>query len=40
MIKYTSTKDAPWHIIESNNKYYARIKAIETVVDAIESRLS
>jgi polyphosphate kinase 2 (PPK2 family) len=39
MIQYTSTVNAPWHIIESNNKYYARIKAIETVVDAIEKRL-
>jgi len=39
MIQYTSTKTAPWHIIESNSKYYARIKAIETVVDAIEDRL-
>lgn len=40
MISNTSTQNAPWHIIESNDKYYARIKAIETVVDAIEKRLS
>ncbi len=39
MIKYTSTEDAPWHIIESNDKYYARIKAIETVVDAVQAAL-
>lgn len=39
MIQNTSTQAAPWHIIESNNKYYARIKAIETVVDAVEAKL-
>ena len=39
MLQYTSTEFAPWHIIESNNKQYARIKAIETVIDAIEQRL-
>lgn len=39
MIKYTSTKDAPWYIIESNDKYYARIKAIETVTEAVQRRL-
>lgn len=39
MLRYTSTQYAPWHIIESNNKYYARIKAIETVVDAVSAAL-
>jgi polyphosphate:AMP phosphotransferase len=40
MIQKTSTEYAPWHIIESNDKYYARIKAINTVIDAIEGRLA
>ncbi len=39
MIKYTSTKNAPWTIIESNSKYYARIKALETIISAVEDRL-
>ena len=39
MIKYTSTKNAPWTIIESNSKYYARIKALETIIVAVEQRL-
>lgn len=39
MIVKTSTKEAPWHIIEANSKYYARIKVLETVVEALEKRL-
>ena len=39
MIKYTSTKNAPWTIIESNSKNYARIKALETIIAAVEQRL-
>nr|MBQ4319860.1 phosphate--AMP phosphotransferase [Clostridia bacterium] len=36
MLKYTNTEYAPWVVIESNNKKYARIKAINSVIDAIE----
>lgn len=39
MLVRTSTTYAPWVIVEGNCKYYARIKVLETVVDAIESRL-
>lgn len=39
MITKTSTQSAPWNIIEANSKYYARIKILETIVDAIEERL-
>lgn len=39
MLRYTSTDFAPWHIIESNDKKYARIKALKVLVKAIESRL-
>ena len=39
MIVRTSTSYAPWVVVEGNNKYYARIKVLETVVDAIEKRL-
>ena len=30
---------APWHIIESNCKYYARIKALELLTDALEAAI-
>ena len=39
MLIRTSTTYAPWIIVEGNNKYYARIKVLETVVKAIEARL-
>lgn len=39
MMIRTSTTYAPWVIVEGNNKYYARIKVLETVVNAIEERL-
>lgn len=39
MILRTSTSYAPWVIVEGNNKYYARIKVLETVVKALEERL-
>ena len=39
MIVRTSTTYAPWVIVEGNSKYYARVKVLETVVDALEQRL-
>ncbi|MDD7645819.1 MAG: polyphosphate:AMP phosphotransferase [Ruminococcus bromii] len=39
MLVRTSTTYAPWIIVEANNKYYARIKVLKTVVDAIEQHL-
>ena len=36
MLQKTSTKNAPWHIIESNDKKYARIRTLEIVVDTLE----
>ena len=39
MLVRTSTSYAPWIIVEGNNKYYARIKVLETVVKAMEERL-
>lgn len=39
MIVRTSTKEAPWHIIEANSKLYARIKVMEIVVEALEKAL-
>ena len=39
MLMRTSTDYAPWVVVEGNDKYYARIKVLKTVVDAIEARL-
>ena len=36
MLRKTSTKNAPWYIIESNDKKYARIRTLEIIVDALE----
>ena len=39
MIRYTSTDFAPWHIIAGNDKYYARIQALQIINDMIGERL-
>ena len=36
MLAKTSTKNAPWYIIESNDKKYARIKALRLIVKKLE----
>ncbi|MBW4622095.1 MAG: polyphosphate:AMP phosphotransferase [Cyanosarcina radialis HA8281-LM2] len=38
-IERTSTPTAPWTIIPGNDKYYARVKVIETVTEAIKDNL-
>lgn len=40
MLDKTSTPNAPWIIVEGNDKKYARIKVLETVVKAMEDRLN
>ena len=35
MLKKTSTADAPWNVIEANNKLYARIKIMNIIIDRI-----
>ncbi len=39
MFRLTSTDYAPWIILESNDKRYARVKALRIVNDALEKRL-
>lgn len=39
MLKKTNTTYAPWHVLESNDKKYARVKALKIVIDAIEAAL-
>ena len=36
MLEKTSTENAPWYIIESNDKKYARIKTLKIVIKALE----
>jgi len=36
MLRRTSTPHAPWTILEANCKYYARIKALRAVAEALE----
>ena len=39
MMKKTNTSYAPWHVLESNDKKYARIKALKIVIAEIEKVL-
>ncbi len=39
MLLKTSTEHAPWIVVEGNDKLYARVKVIKTVVEAIEKKL-
>lgn len=39
MLIRTSSPYAPWIVVEGNCKYYARIKVLETVVEAVEKKL-
>jgi polyphosphate kinase 2 (PPK2 family) len=40
MLLRTSTPHAPWSVIEANDKYYARVKVLENVVECIQNRLN
>ncbi len=39
MVDRTSSQAAPWNLVEANNKYYARIKVLKTLTQAIEGAL-
>lgn len=39
MFRRTSTETVAWTILESNSKLYARIKALETIIFAIEKQI-
>jgi polyphosphate:AMP phosphotransferase len=40
MVDRTSTDLAPWHLVEANDKGWARVKVLETTCDAIERALA
>ena len=39
MLVRTSKEYAPWIVVEGNDKYFARIKVLESVVKAIKERV-
>lgn len=39
MLERTSTKNAPWTLVEGNDKRYARIKVLKTFVKAVKDRM-
>ena len=39
MLVRTSTTYAPWIVVEGNDKHYARVKVLKTVVDALEKKI-
>jgi polyphosphate kinase 2 (PPK2 family) len=39
MVRRTSTQYAPWHLVEGDNKRYARVKVVETVCERVEDAL-
>lgn len=39
MVDRTSTDEAPWTLVEANDKYYARIKVLQTLCERIEVEL-
>jgi polyphosphate kinase 2 (PPK2 family) len=36
MLAHTDREAAPWHLVEAENKKYARVKVVETVIEGIE----
>ena len=39
MLVRTDTSFAPWTVVEGNNKYYARLKVLKTIVELFEQKL-
>lgn len=39
MFRLTNTDFAPWTAVESNSKYYARLKTLETMIKELEKRV-
>jgi polyphosphate kinase 2 (PPK2 family) len=39
MIERTSTEHAPWTLVAANDKYHARVKVLDTLVDSLERTL-
>jgi polyphosphate kinase 2 (PPK2 family) len=39
MLVKTSTRTAPWHLVEGNDKYWARVRALTCLVDTLSKQL-
>jgi len=39
MVDRTSTRHAPWTMVEANSKYFARLKVLKTLCDRVEDKL-
>ena len=39
MVDRTSTDQAPWTLVEANNKHFARIKVLKTICNALQKTL-
>jgi polyphosphate kinase 2 (PPK2 family) len=39
MVERTSTRIAPWTLIEGNDKNFARVKVLTTLADRLQGRL-
>jgi len=39
MVERTSTRQAPWTLVEGNDKYYARIRVLQTACERLRQRL-
>ena len=39
MVDRTSTELAPWTLVEANDKRYARVKMLKTIVNRLEDAL-
>jgi len=39
MLLRTSTSYAPWTVVESDDKYYARLKTLRTVVQSMKKKI-
>ncbi len=39
MLSRTDSPHAPWIIVQTTNRYYARVKVLETIIKALEARL-
>jgi len=40
VVQYTSTKKAPWILVEGNDKLHSRLKVIDTVIDHLGERVN
>jgi AMP-polyphosphate phosphotransferase len=39
MVERTSTRLAPWTLVEGNDKYFARLKVLKTACDSLKAAL-